>query len=73
LLDDRVSQVTLKNSLSRYEAIARVHALSNSWPNRVLAFDLLNHFDIDQVYAELASKSLVQVTPWGASAAGGNF
>lgn len=65
LLCDDVKQITLKNSLTSYQELA-----TNSdakWPYAVMLPDVLRHFDLPDCYAELKSKNLELIEPWGAT------
>lgn len=67
LFDDNITQVTLRNSLTRWRACAASEPQRQAWPASRMPFDVLRRFDLPDVYAELASKNLVQLSPWGAS------
>ncbi len=64
VISDKVTQVTLKNALSSYSAIAE-NAEFN-WPLSTLVPGILKHFDLPDCYRELASKRLVQIGSVGA-------
>jgi len=64
LVSDRVAQVTLKNALSGYAAIAE--ADDYDWPLSTFAPGVLLQFDLADCYEALAAKKLRQVEPWGA-------
>jgi dienelactone hydrolase len=64
LLSDRVVQVTLKNALSRYAAIAEGE--DYDWPLATFAPGVLEKFDLPDCYQALAAKKLRQIEPWGA-------
>lgn len=64
VLSSQVKQVTLKNALTSYAAIAESEHYD--WPLSTLLPNVLEHFDMPDCYAELASKKLRQIDPWGA-------
>jgi dienelactone hydrolase len=65
LLDDRVTQVTLKNALESYQSIAEADVYA--WPLSSFTFGALKTFDLPDIYAELAArKKLKQVDVLGA-------
>jgi dienelactone hydrolase len=65
MLNDRVSQVTLKQNLISYAAIAESE--NYKWPLSCLAPGILAHFDLPDCYRELeAAKKLRQIDPQGA-------
>jgi hypothetical protein len=64
LLAAPVKQVTLKNALTSYAALAE--AEHYKWPLSALLPNVLKHFDLPDCYAALAAKRLRQVEPWGA-------
>jgi dienelactone hydrolase len=65
LLDDRVTQVTLKNGLESYKSIAEADVYS--WPLSSFTFGALKTFDLPDIYAELAArKKLKQIDLLGA-------
>jgi dienelactone hydrolase len=68
LLHDSVNQVTLKNALTSYAAIAE--AEHYKWPLSALLPDILKHFDLPDCYHALAAKKLRQIDPWGAEGKG---
>ncbi|MBM3859537.1 MAG: hypothetical protein FJ395_07805 [Verrucomicrobia bacterium] len=59
-----VMQVTLKNALVSYSAIAESE--DYQWPLSTLLPDVLKHFDLPDCYQALAAKKLRQIEPWGA-------
>lgn len=65
VLEDRVVQVTLKNSLNSYDAVARVKHYQNAWPQTLLCKDVLNYFDLPDCYTYLQNKGLTQIDIWG--------
>lgn len=65
LLDDRVTQVTLKNALESYQSIAEADVYA--WPLSSFTYGALKTFDLPDIYAELAArKKLMQVDVLGA-------
>ena len=64
VLDESVSRITLKNALRSYDEIAR--AADYDWPLSMLPPGILEQFDLPDCYAELESKDLRQIEPWGA-------
>ncbi|MDD4869934.1 MAG: prolyl oligopeptidase family serine peptidase [Kiritimatiellae bacterium] len=66
LLNDSVVQVTLKNALVSYSAIAESE--DYKWPLSTLLPGVLKHFDLPDCYRELESKKLRQIEPWGPKA-----
>jgi len=64
LLSDQVVQVTLKNALTSYAAIAESERYR--WPLAALLPHVLEKFDLPDCYRDLASKHLRQIAPWGA-------
>jgi hypothetical protein len=65
VLSAKVKQVTLKNALTSYaDIIANEDA---TWPYATLLPNALQHFDLPEVYAQLKSKGLTMIEPWGAS------
>jgi len=65
VLADAVVQVTLKNALVSYAAIAESE--DYHWPLSTLLPNVLKHFDLPDCYRALASKNLRQIDPWGAN------
>ena len=61
LFSENVVQVTLKNSLTSYAAIAETEHYE--LPLSAILPDVLHHFDLPDCYAMLASKELVQIEP----------
>ncbi|QDV82661.1 alpha/beta hydrolase family protein [Planctomycetes bacterium TBK1r] len=61
VLSDHVKQVTLKQALPSYSAIAESEHYD--WPLATLLPDVLAHFDLPDCYAELESKHLKQIAP----------
>lgn len=66
LFSPNVKQVTLKNALTSYTEIAESE--SYSWPLSSFLPNVLAYFDLPDCYAELQSKKLKQIDPWGADA-----
>ncbi len=64
LLSDLVTQVTLKNALTSYTEIAVTEFYK--WPLSALIPNVLEKFDMPDVYRELEKKKLKQIEPWGA-------
>ena len=67
LLADSVTQVTLKNALTSYAAIAESE--DYKWPLATLLPGVLEKFDLPDCYRALAAKQLTQLEPWGPLAA----
>ena len=55
--------VTLKNALSSFQEIAT--NADAKWPHAVMLPGGLRHFDLPDCYAELKSKNLRLIEPWG--------
>lgn len=66
VLSDNVTQITLKNALTSYSAVAE--AEDYRWPLSALLPGVLRSFDLPDCYAFLARKGLRQVEPWDAIA-----
>ncbi|MBN1844534.1 MAG: hypothetical protein JW810_02545, partial [Sedimentisphaerales bacterium] len=67
LLSDRVSQVTLKNALTSFSAVATSETYA--WPLSCLIPGVLEQFDLPDCYRELqAKKHLVLLEPWDENA-----
>ncbi len=64
LLSDQVVQVTLKQSLASYSAVAESD--DYDWPLSSFVPGGLAHFDLPEVYAALKVKQLRQIDPVGA-------
>ncbi len=64
LLDDHVRQVTLKRAPISYREMAETRM--QSWPLSVMLPHVLEHFDLPDVYRELATKKLSLVQPLSA-------
>lgn len=64
VLSETVSQVTLKNALTSYQAIAESEAYN--WPLSTLVPGVLETFDLPDCYRALEKKRLQQIEPWGA-------
>ncbi|MFC1596389.1 alpha/beta hydrolase family protein [Planctomycetota bacterium] len=69
LESDAVVQVTLKNALSSYTAVAESERYQ--WPLSTLLPNVLKAFDLPDCYRELAAKKLRQIEPWGPNADAG--
>ena len=67
LLAENVVQVTLKNALTSYTAIAESD--DYKWPLATLPPGVLEKFDLPDCYRALAAKKLTQLEPWGPLAA----
>lgn len=63
LLSEHVNQVTLKNSLVSYSAIAE--SVDYAWPLSSLLPGVLYVFDLPDCYQALAAKDLRMIEPWG--------
>jgi hypothetical protein len=63
LLCDHVAQVTLKNALTSYSAIAEAERYS--WPLSCLLPEVLESFHLSACYAALEKKKLRQIDPRG--------
>lgn len=66
LFADTVTQVTLKNALTSYTAVAESEQYD--WPLATLIPNVLAHFDLPDCYRALESRKLRQIEPWGARA-----
>ncbi|MDI1319956.1 MAG: hypothetical protein PSW75_07140, partial [bacterium] len=66
VLAEAVTQVTLKNALTSYEAVAE--AADYNWPLSALLPGVLKSFDLPDCYLALSGKNLRQVDPWGPGA-----
>jgi dienelactone hydrolase/pimeloyl-ACP methyl ester carboxylesterase len=58
-----VVQVTLKNALTSFSAVAE--STTYQWPLALLIPELLNQFDLPDCYRALESKRIRQIEPWG--------
>jgi dienelactone hydrolase/pimeloyl-ACP methyl ester carboxylesterase len=67
LFAETVTQVTLKNALTSYRAVAESETYG--WPLSSFLPGVLETFDLPDVYRALEGKKLRQVAPWGASGA----
>jgi hypothetical protein len=65
LLSDDVRQVTLKNSLTSFGDLAT--DADCKWPYATMLPDVLWQFDLPDCHAELKSKNLRVIEPWGAA------
>jgi pimeloyl-ACP methyl ester carboxylesterase len=63
LLSPLVVQVTLKNALASYQAVAE--AEEYAWPLSSFLPDVLRKFDLPDCYRALAAKRLRMIEPWG--------
>jgi cephalosporin-C deacetylase-like acetyl esterase len=70
VMSNQVKQVTLKNALTSYTAIAESEHYE--WPLSVLLPNVLAHFDLPDCFDELKSKKLRRIDSWGAEPAAGN-
>jgi dienelactone hydrolase len=66
VLCDRVAEVTLKNALTCYQAVAE--SPDYAWPLATLLPNVLAAFDLPDCYAALRAKNLRQIEPWGPDA-----
>ncbi len=64
VLDDRVEQVTLINAPRSYSELAETRL--QQWPLSAMLPDVLEEFDLPDVYRELEAKDLRQIEPWNA-------
>lgn len=65
VLSSAVTQITLKNALSSFHELA-MHE-DQKWPNAFMLPHALEHFDLPDCYAELQSRKLQLIEPWGAA------
>jgi dienelactone hydrolase len=65
LLSPLVVQVTLKNALASYQAVAE--AEDYAWPLSCLLPGVLQKFDLPDCYRDLAAKKLKLIDPWDAN------
>jgi hypothetical protein len=65
LLSPAVKQVTLKHALTSFHELA-IHE-DQQWPYATMLREVLAKFDLPECYAQLATKSLRQIEPWGAA------
>lgn len=65
LFSDTVKDITLKNALESYSAVAESERYD--WPLATLIPNVLAHFDLPDCYRALKSKNLRQIEPWGAA------
>ncbi len=65
VLEPRVQQVTLKNALESYQAIATTE--NYQWPLAALPPNVLAHFDLPDLRAALQQRNLRHLEPWGAA------
>ncbi|WP_437200724.1 alpha/beta hydrolase family protein [Planctomicrobium sp. SH664] len=66
LLSPQVQQITLKNALTSYQAIAETP--NYRWPLSAMLPNVLTRFDLPDCYAALQSRQLRQIDPWDALA-----
>ncbi len=64
LLSERVKQVTLKNALTSYSAVAESE--NYAWPLSSFVPGILRILDLPDCYRALGPKKLRQIDPWGA-------
>ena len=64
LLSDRVEQLTLKNALTSFGEV--VENEDYKWPCAIMLPEVLQQFDLPDCYAELQSRKLRNIDPWGA-------
>ncbi len=64
LLDERVERVTLINAPRSYSEMAETKM--QQWPLSAMLPHVLEHFDLPDVYRELAGKQLAMIEPWDA-------
>ena len=64
LLDDRVERVTLINAPRSYSEMAETEL--QQWPLSAMLPNVLEEFDLPDVYRELQAKKLRQISPWNA-------
>jgi dienelactone hydrolase/pimeloyl-ACP methyl ester carboxylesterase len=64
--DGVIAQVTLKNALTSYSAIAESE--SYAWPLSSFVPGVLEKLDLPDCYELLADRKLKQIDPWGATA-----
>ena len=65
MLGEHVTQVTLKNALTSYGDL--IENEDYKWPYAIMLPDVLKYFDLPDCYAELQSKKLRMIEPWGAA------
>lgn len=63
VLEDAVTQVTLKHALTSYQQLAETEFYR--WPLAVMPPGVLAKFDLPECYAALEAKKLRQIDPWG--------
>ncbi|MCX7825349.1 MAG: acetylxylan esterase [Verrucomicrobiae bacterium] len=68
LFVEEVAQITLKNALTSYAAIAESE--DYNWPLSTLLPGVLVRFDLPDCYRALEAKKLRQIEPWGPDAGG---
>lgn len=70
LINESVTQITLKNALTSYQSIAE--AEDYHWPLSAFLPNALAKFDLPDCYEALKSKKLRQIDPWGPQSDGKN-
>lgn len=68
-LDTRVTKCALTNTLTRFEACAKASPEQQAWTSARLPRDVLQYFDLPDVYAELTSRlgaNFTSTSPFGA-------
>lgn len=65
LLSDGVKQVTLKHALTSFADL--IADEDQKWPYATMLPDVLKRLDLPDCYAELKSKNLRLIEPWGAA------
>jgi dienelactone hydrolase len=65
VLSGKVTRVTLKNAPTSFGDIVENEAYQ--WPYAAMLPHVLKHFDLPDCYAELQSKGLRSIEPWGAA------
>src|SRR5262249_20377510 len=63
VLSPAVKQITLKNALTSFSAVAESPAYQ--WPLALLIPGVLEHFDLPDCYRALEARGLRQIDPWG--------
>ncbi|MGV3659955.1 MAG: alpha/beta hydrolase family protein [Prosthecobacter sp.] len=65
VLTPAIRQVTLKHALTSFHELA-IHD-DQQWPNAFMLPHVLKHFDLPDCYAELQTRQLSLIEPWGAA------
>lgn len=65
VLTPDIKQVTLKHALTAFHDLA-IHD-DQQWPNAFMLPQVLKYFDLPDCYAELQSRQLKLIEPWGAA------